>query len=114
MLTSLDTDYFINALKRFIARRGQVSEMRSDSGTNFVGGERELREAIRKWNQDQINDALLNKGIQWVFNPPTGSHCGGAWERLIRLVRKVLSSTLRTQNLDEGAINSKSYFAVED
>ncbi len=39
---SLDTDSCINALRRFISRRGQVSVMRSDNGTNFVGAEREL------------------------------------------------------------------------
>lgn len=100
--SSLDTDSFVNALRRFIARRGQVSEVRSDNGTNFVGAERELREAIGKWNQAQINNTLIQKGIQWIFNPPSGSHHGGVWERLIRLVRKVLNSLLRTQNLDEG------------
>lgn len=39
---SLDTHSCINALRRFICRRGQVSHMRSDNGTNFVGAEREL------------------------------------------------------------------------
>lgn len=34
---SLETDSFINALRRFIARRGQVKEICSDNGTNFVG-----------------------------------------------------------------------------
>jgi hypothetical protein len=37
---SLETDYFILALRRFIARKGQVKEMRSDNGTNIVGGEK--------------------------------------------------------------------------
>lgn len=48
---SLDTDSFVNALRRFIARRGQVQEIQSDNGTNFIGGERELREA--KWVVDR-------------------------------------------------------------
>ncbi len=99
--TSLDTDSFIHALRRFIARRGQVIEMRSDNGTNFVGGQRELQDALKTWNQNQINSFLLQKGIKWTFNPPTGSHFGGIWERLIRSVRKILSSILREQSLDE-------------
>ena len=99
--SSLDTDSFIHALRRFIARRGQVQELRSDNGTNFVGAERELRQALEGWNLEQINDVLSLKGIKWSFNPPTGSHHGGAWERLIRSVRKILNSTLGTQSLDE-------------
>ena len=34
---SLETDSFINALRRFLARRGPVQLLRSDQGTNFVG-----------------------------------------------------------------------------
>ena len=37
---SLETDSFIMALRRFIARRGQVQEIRSDNGTNLTGGEK--------------------------------------------------------------------------
>ena len=33
---SLDTDSFIGAFRRFIARRGQPLLMRSDNGGNFV------------------------------------------------------------------------------
>ena len=35
LASSLDTESFINALRRFIARRGQPEEMRSDNGGNF-------------------------------------------------------------------------------
>lgn len=104
VLSSLDTDSFINGFRRFIARRGQVLEIRSDNGTNFVGAERELRQAIENLNHDLINDVLLQKGVKWVFNPPAASHHGGAWERLIRSVRRVLNSVFKTQILDEESL----------
>ena len=103
---SLDTDSFINALRRFIARRGQPKEMRSDNGGNFVKGERELREATDEWNQSRIHDFLTQRGIKWRFNPPAGSHHGGVWERCIRTVRKVLRAIVREQSMDEESLHT--------
>ena len=125
VLHSLDTDSFINALQRFICRRGQVKEIRSDNGTNFVGAEKELRTAILKWNNDKIDNFLRQKTIQWRFNPPTASHMGGVWERQNRSVRKVLSSVMKEQVLDdeslttvfclaESVINSRPITVVSD
>ncbi|KAK0145451.1 hypothetical protein N1851_015639 [Merluccius polli] len=84
-------------------RRGQVSHLRSDNGTNFIGAERELREALAALNHSKIQDAFLQEGIKWSFNPPTASHHGGVWERIIRMVRQILTSVLHQQTLnDEG------------
>ena len=44
MAHSLDTDSCIHALRRFISRRGQVTRIRSDNGTNLVGAIRELQD----------------------------------------------------------------------
>ena len=96
---SLDTSSCINSVRRFTARRGPVKSILSDNGTNLVGAEREMREEISTWNQQKIQDNLLQKGITWQFNPPTGSHFGGIWERLIRSVRKILYSLLREQRV---------------
>ena len=103
---SLDTDSYINALRRFIARRGQVTKMLSDNGTNFIGAERELRQAIGQWNLDQINQAMLQRNIDWKFNPPAGSHFGGVWERLIKSIRSAVNSTVREQVLDDERLNT--------
>ncbi|XP_061173433.1 gamma-aminobutyric acid receptor subunit pi-like [Saccostrea echinata] len=51
--------------------------MRSDNGTNFVGAEREIKSAINEWNVSQIEDSMLQRNIEWKFNPPAGSHYGG-------------------------------------
>ena len=103
---TLDTDSFILALRRFIARRGQVKEIRSDNGTNFTGAERELRVMIEGWNQATIHEELLQKGIQWYFNPPAASHHGGAWERMIRSTRKILGSLVKEQTLDDESLQT--------
>ncbi len=103
---SLDTDSCINALRRFICRRGQVAIMRSDQGTNFISADKELREAITSLNQNKIQDAMSQRGIQWIFNPPAASHHGGVWERQIRTIRKVLTSVLKQQNLDDEGLQT--------
>ncbi|XP_071479632.1 uncharacterized protein [Diadema antillarum] len=98
---SLNTDSCIAAIRRFIARRGAVQVMRSDNGTNLVGAKRELKREIDAWNQAQINDALLQRNIQWSCNPPGGSHHGGVWERQIRTVRELLFNLVKQQTLDD-------------
>ncbi|XP_071088902.1 uncharacterized protein [Haliotis cracherodii] len=103
---SLDTDSCINALRRFMARRGQVKVIRSDNGTNFVGSERELREELENWNKCQIHQEMLQRNVEWTFNPPAGSHHGGVWERQIRTVRKVLRSLVREQTLDDETLRT--------
>ncbi|KAK3744013.1 hypothetical protein QZH41_004823 [Actinostola sp. cb2023] len=103
---SMDTESFINSLRRFVARRGQPDEIRSDTGGNFVKGEKELRMAIQDWNQTQIHEYLLQHNVKWIFNPPAASHHGGVWERCIRTVRKVMKALLKQQVLDDEGLNT--------
>ena len=103
---SMDTDSFVNSMRRFIARRGIPEVMRSDNGSNFVGGSKELREAISDWNESQIHEFLLQRNIKWLFNPPSGSHFGGVWERCIRTVRKILVALMKEQPLDDEGLTT--------
>ena len=106
LAASLSTDDFLMALRRFIARRGKPKLILSDNGTNLVAGERELRDGIREWNQDQIVNELSQKHIQWRFNPPTASHMGGIWERLVASVKRALRVVLGTQCLSEDVLHT--------
>ena len=54
----LSSDAFVNALRRFLSRRGPVVHIYSDNATNLVGAERILRESIQQWNQHQIHNFL--------------------------------------------------------
>ena len=99
MAHSLNTDSFIHAFRRFISRRGNVRIVRSDNGTNIVSGQKELKLAVRSLNQNCIENWMLQQEIDWKFQPPSASHFGGAFEREIRTVRKILNSMLNEQLL---------------
>jgi len=93
---TLETDSFINALRRFQAERGPLRQPRSDRGTNFVGAQRELEEALSEMDEDKVRNTLLEENCEWASfkNPPSASHMGGSWERQISTVRSVLGSLL--------------------
>ena len=93
---SLSTSSFINALRRFKAIRGPIRVLRSDQGTNFVGARKELKEALKEIDNDQVKEFLLQNDCSFSFrmNPPSASHMGGVWERMIRSVRSILDVIL--------------------
>lgn len=96
---SLSADCFINVFRRFTGRRGEVNEVWSDNGTNFVGAEHELKKELQKLRASGLSEELAARGVQWHFNPPAASHFGGAWERLIRSVRKALYVVMRGREM---------------
>lgn len=98
---SLDTDSCINAIRQFLCRRGQVLTIRTDCGTNFTCAQKELETALNQLDNEKIQDSLLANHVKWLFNPPSAAHFGGVWERLIRLVKKILLSIIRQQTLDD-------------
>ena len=55
---SLETNSFLNALRRFIARTGPWREIRSDLGTNIVGAEKELKKALDGMGHSIIQESL--------------------------------------------------------
>ncbi|XP_068229450.1 uncharacterized protein [Palaemon carinicauda] len=60
---SLDTTSFINALRRFVARRGNVKKIWCDNGTNFHGAEKELKKSLQEMNDDQVRAFLSKESI---------------------------------------------------
>jgi len=97
-MNMLETDSYINALRRFLAEHGPVRQIRSDRGTNFVGAKRELADALREMDREKVSSHLLKENCDWIemqMNVPSASHMGGSWERQIRTVRNVLAVLLQ-------------------
>ncbi|XP_068735362.1 uncharacterized protein [Montipora capricornis] len=118
-VSSQETDAFIQSLRRFISNRGCPKEIWSDNATNFAGADKEIRDCIRQWDQEDLNKRLLKDEIncslcpmpQWKFQPPTASHMNGVWERLIRSVRKIMKAILGNPNALIGLEALRTVFA---
>ena len=103
---SLETDDFILVLMRFLNRRGHVKELRSDNGSNFVGADREIKEAIEQSDKEKVGRELQQGGCKWVFHPPGASHMSGVWERLVKSVKWSLKAILGKDLINEEVLQT--------
>lgn len=97
-VNTLDTDSFINAFRRFVARRGKPRKVFSDNGSNIVGGEKEMRRAIKAIDFVRVKDYAVELNIEWHFIPPSAPHMGGIWERMVGVIKRVMKAVLLHQN----------------
>ena len=96
---SLDTDSFIQPFRRMIARRGNIRNISSDNGSNFIGVENELKRAFEEMDDKKIQvfrQEFVGDWIKWKRKSPVASHMGSVWERQIRSARKIFFSLLQT------------------
>lgn len=92
---------------RFIARCGLPVKLFSDMGNNFRRTAKALLDVARSWRDNaKVEETLHRRAIKWVFQAPTASHMGGVWERQIRSVRKILSSIIGAQRLDDDRLRT--------
>ncbi|CAI4220562.1 unnamed protein product, partial [Auanema sp. JU1783] len=99
IVNSTSAEAFLNAFQRFIARRGVPKLIRSDNGSNFILGNKILSKIIshnevrNSSYKNYIHHYHLDK-IKWIFNTPLAPWKGGAWERLIGIVKTILYKVL--------------------
>lgn len=87
VVSDLTSRGFLEAFKRFVARRGCCLNLYSDNGTNFVGAAKELKnlfDAEKSAMVQEIADSLASQGTTWHFIPPRAPNFGGLWESGIK------------------------------
>ncbi|KAK0145154.1 hypothetical protein N1851_015945 [Merluccius polli] len=94
VIEAMSANSFINALRRFFAVRGPAKQIRSDCGSNFVSASRELEMDNTSPSFNNVEKYPSTESCTWVFNPPHGSHMGGAWERMIGIACHILDCML--------------------
>ena len=97
----LDTDSFLRAFMRFVARRGLPSEMTSDNGKNFVGANRELKKLVTDLDRDSISEKTAHLHVEWKFTPPGAPHFNGGCEAMVKSAKRALRKTLESADLSD-------------
>ncbi|UYV69517.1 hypothetical protein LAZ67_6003885 [Cordylochernes scorpioides] len=95
LVTSLSMEAFLQAFRRFIARRGRPLIVYSDNGTNFKG----IANALKKIDFSRLKCDPTLKNITWKFIPPGAPWGGGWWERLIGMMKQLLFRILGQTSL---------------
>jgi ribosomal protein S28E/S33 len=95
MVDSLDADEFLNAMSRFISRRGIPEMMYSDNATNFLRSEKEIKEFKENLSPQILEKYAAEKKIKrWIHGPPLGSHFNGVVEIKVKAAKKALQAIL--------------------
>ena len=102
----METVHVINAISRFCDVRGVPSKIISDNQTSFTRANKDLIEWHESidWKQIEKRTGLnfhYSRGIEWIFNPPHAPHFGGAFEIMVKAVKRALKDCTSSADLDE-------------
>ena len=113
IVQDLSAESAIEAIYRFIARRGIPGLIRSDNATCFAA--------------HKTQSVVAKLGIRWKFIPPQSPWCGGYYERLVKTVKYCMWKVVGKASLScdqlanvlcsvEAIVNSRplTYVASED
>ncbi|XP_055308300.1 uncharacterized protein LOC129572379, partial [Sitodiplosis mosellana] len=102
LVGDLSTQKFILAIRRMMARRGMISEVYCDRGTNFQGANNELPRLFldaKATTSKDIAQLFASDGIRFHFNPPSAPNWGGQWESFVKLTKHHLRRMTTATNL---------------
>ncbi|XP_075990340.1 uncharacterized protein LOC142985992 [Anticarsia gemmatalis] len=127
LVGDLSSEAFIGAFRRFVSRRGRCNHMWSDQGRNFVGANKELKDAWKEARlefEGDIVDILAKDGTQWHFIPAYSPNFGGLWEAGVKSMKyhlkRVLNSHMTFEEFStllcqiEACLNSRPLCPIDD
>ena len=103
---SLNTDSFLNAFYRMANRHGLPKEVLSDNGTNFVGGNNELKELVQCLDHNKVIKTTADKGVKWHFNVPLGPHHGGVFETMVKAAKRAIYRILGNADVNDEELHT--------
>ena len=91
VVTDLSTQTFLNAFRRFTARRSLPKKVISDNASTFCAASDEIKTLLES---DQVRRYMANHRIDWIFIPCRAPNWGGFWERCVGLMKTCIKKVL--------------------
>ena len=86
LVTTFETEDIINGQVRFVTHRSDLDQVWSCNETNMVGTHSELARNYQQLDRAKLVGAARTQNTDWQFNLPHGSHHGGLWQRMLRII----------------------------
>ncbi|GBN02759.1 hypothetical protein AVEN_65561-1, partial [Araneus ventricosus] len=100
VVSSLSTEHFLLAFRRFIYRRGICRTVNSDNAMTFKSADIELERLYMNISEPEAQNYFGKKGIKWQYIVERAAWWGGYWERMVQMtkvaLRKILGKALVT------------------
>ncbi|XP_064648534.1 uncharacterized protein LOC135500812 [Lineus longissimus] len=97
IVNDMSTISFLNAFRRFAARRSLPAKIISDNATTFLSAAEEIK---------RLEQYMQNNHVTWHFIPKRAPWFGGFWERLIGLTKLSLKKVLGRARVDLDELNT--------
>lgn len=126
LVEDMSAEHFLEALRRFVSRRGKPDTITSDNATHFKAAKNTIDIAWNNITDDPlVHSYLSEKKIKWSFIIQLSPWMGGFYERLVGTTKMALKKSIgrlhltRTQlqsiiNEIEGVVNSRPLVYVDN
>ncbi|KRY47805.1 hypothetical protein T03_15691 [Trichinella britovi] len=101
LVPQMTTARVLQALRRFMARRGRPKIIQSDNFRSFKRAAAEFCQLWQSIDMDRVQRELVGHRIHWKFIPDRSPWMSGYWERLVRSVKESLRKVLGQALLDD-------------
>ncbi|EYC21416.1 hypothetical protein Y032_0019g3807 [Ancylostoma ceylanicum] len=96
---------FLNAIRRFIARRGVPKSITSDNAPTFILAGHIMKETPTD-PDEEIQSFMAKTHIHWHTITPYAPWQGGFYERLIKDIKRSMQKALGKQSVDEDTLST--------
>ncbi|XP_060575794.1 uncharacterized protein LOC132733210 [Ruditapes philippinarum] len=95
LVQEMSTEEFLLGFKRFISQRGTPAEIISDNASQFKAASQTINSIWRNVCQShEVQSYVANTRIKWKFIVELAPWMGGAYERLVGIVKRSLRKSL--------------------